>query len=223
MDPESLSLQHAHCLWSCHCALRVRPRLLYTLPLGGRGQQRDLLAVPLPGWTSPAPPAPPHSTSAPAPDLVALCLLNSPQVSKVSPVLASPKLDTVLWMQYHQCWRERKTSHPWPASNSLPNAGRDVLGLLPWLMSSLLSTRTPRSFSTKPQSGLQPVVVPGVFLAYSAFPIAKFHEVAVGPFLQPIWALWMATQPSGIWATTSYNLVWSTARWGYILSCYLGH
>lgn len=55
-----------------------------------------------------------------------------------------------------------------------------------WLMFSLLYTRTDRSFSTKLQSGPQPVLVHGVVLPYSALPTVDFHKVPVDPFLQPI-------------------------------------
>lgn len=86
MNFQFFSLQRVCYLWSCHCALwAVWLSLLYTLPFGGSGQLWDLLSVSLPGSTSrpPSPPSP-HRTTAPAPDLLALCLLNSLQGSKVS-------------------------------------------------------------------------------------------------------------------------------------------
>lgn len=77
------------------------------------------------------------------------------------------------------CWH-------WPASNALPEAALDALGLLCcWFTFNLLSTRSPRFFSAK--------LLPNLSATNKgqgqgcAFPLAHLPYVPVNLVLQPLW------------------------------------
>lgn len=142
----------------------------------------------------------------------------------MSLILKRSELDSVL-----QCWVEGKDYLPQPAGSTPPNAAQDIwlvfatITVVGSLMVDVVSSRTPRSFSTFHPVSPQQVLVLGLFYSRCKtlhFPLLNFMMSLLAHFPSQAPSGVSATPISFIWSANLLRVCSAPPSWSYWTELY---